>query len=55
LDILEKAFVIKRVFGFPRNLRKEIAKNSRFYFLDNGIRNAVISNLNSLDSRDGVG
>lgn len=55
LDILEKAFVVKRVFGFSRNLRKEITKNSRFYFLDNGIRNAVIGNFNSLDSRDDIG
>lgn len=55
LDILEKAFVIKRVSGFSRNLRKEITKNSRFYFLDNGVRNAVIGNFNALDSRDDVG
>ena len=55
LDLLEKTFIIKRVFGFSRNLRKEITKTSRFYFLDNGIRNAVISNFNDLDSRDDVG
>lgn len=55
LDLLEKVFVIKRVFGFSRNLRKEITKNSRFYFYDNGIRNAIINNFNSLDTRDDVG
>jgi len=55
LDVLEKSFIIKRVFGFSRNLRKEITKTSRFYFLDNGIRNAIIGNLNELDSRDDVG
>jgi predicted AAA+ superfamily ATPase len=55
LDILEKAFVIKRVFGFARNLRKEVTKTSRFYFLDTGIRNAIIDNLNPLDSRDDSG
>ena len=32
LDLLEKAFVLKRVHGFSRNLRKEITKNARFYF-----------------------
>jgi len=55
LDLLEKAFVVKRVFGFSRNLRKEITKNSRFYFIDNGIRNALINSFNPLESRNDVG
>lgn len=55
LDLLEKAFVIKRVYGFSRNLRKEITKMSRFYFFDNGIRNAIIQNFNSLDLRNDIG
>lgn len=55
LDLLEKAFVIMRVRGFSRNLRKEISKTARYYFLDNGIRNAVINNFNLLDTRNDVG
>lgn len=55
LDILEKVFVIKRVYGFSRNLRKEITKMSRFYFFDNGIRNAIIKNFNPLDLRNDLG
>ena len=55
LDLLEKAFVIRRIPGFSRNLRKEVSKNPRYCFLDNGIRNAVIRNFNSLDMRDDVG
>ena len=55
LDILEKAFVIFKIQGFSRNLRKEISKAPRFYFWDNGIRNVVISNTNPLESRDDVG
>ena len=55
LDLLEKTFIIKRVFGFSRNLRKEINKTSRYYFYDNGIRNALINNFNSLDSRIDTG
>ena len=43
LDIFEKAFIIKRIGGFSRNLRKEIVSKAKYYFLDNGIRNAVIS------------
>ncbi len=55
LDLLEKGFVIYRLTGFSRNLRKEIAKKHKYYFIDNGIRNAVISQFNSLDLRNDVG
>ncbi len=55
LDLLEKSFVIKKVNGFSRNLRKEITKNSRYYFIDNGIRNAVINNFNPLNLRNDAG
>lgn len=55
LDLLEKAFVIFKVGGFSRNLRKEIAKTSRYYFYDNGVRNALIENFNELALRDDKG
>jgi len=55
LELLEKVFIIKRVGGFSRNLRNEITKTYRYYFIDNGIRNAVINNFNQLTSRDDVG
>ena len=55
LDLLSKVFILHKVEGFSRNLRKEITKNSRWYFLDNGIRNAVIANFNSIESRNDVG
>jgi hypothetical protein len=55
LDLLEKAFVIQKLSGFSRNLRSEITKNCRYYFLDNGIRNALINNFNSLQLRNDVG
>lgn len=55
LDLLEKGFVIKRLGGFSRNLRNEINSKSKYYFLDNGIRNALISQFNSLGQRDDVG
>jgi uncharacterized protein len=51
LDLLSKVFVIYQVRGFSRNLRKEVTKSSRWYFYDNGIRNAVINNFNRLDMR----
>jgi hypothetical protein len=55
LDVLEKVFVIFRMRGFSRNLRKEIAKSHRYYFYDNGIRNSLIQNFNPLHLRDDVG
>lgn len=55
LDLLEKGFVIRRIGGFSRNLRKEVVSKAKYYFLDNGIRNAVISQFNPLDARNDVG
>ena len=55
LDLLRKVFILHKVEGFSRNLRKEITKNSRWYFLDNGIRNAVIANFNPIESRNDIG
>ena len=55
LDILEKAFVIVRVGGFSRNLRNEVTSKAKYYFLDNGVRNAVIGQYNLLDSRNDLG
>ncbi|MFH0951302.1 MAG: ATP-binding protein [bacterium] len=55
LDLLEKGFVIKRLGGFSRNLRNEINSKSKYYFLDNGIRNALISQFNDLEQRNDIG
>lgn len=48
LDLLEQVFVLINIRGFSRNLRKEVTKTSRYYFCDNGIRNALINNFNYL-------
>ncbi|PIS22596.1 ATPase [candidate division WWE3 bacterium CG08_land_8_20_14_0_20_41_10] len=55
LDLLEKSFVIINLRGFSKNLRSEITKTSKYYFYDNGIRNAVIGNFNYLANRNDVG
>ncbi|MBI2287891.1 MAG: ATP-binding protein [Chloroflexi bacterium] len=55
LDLLEKSFIIFKLRGYSRNLRKEITKKHKYYFFDNGIRNTVISNFNDLPMRDDVG
>lgn len=52
LDLFEKSFVIFNIRGFSKNLRKEVTKKSKYYFYDNGIRNAIISNFNGLEFRN---
>jgi predicted AAA+ superfamily ATPase len=55
LDILEKMFVLVNIRGFSRNLRKEITKTSHYYFVDVGLRNALIRNFTSLSLRNDAG
>jgi hypothetical protein len=55
LDLLEKTFIIKSLPGYRRNLRTTVYKKQKYYFLDTGIRNAVISSFNSIDKRNDLG
>lgn len=55
IDLLEKTYVIFRLGSFSRNLRSELKKSRKIYFVDNGIRNAVINNFNPLALRDDTG
>lgn len=55
LDLLAQVFIIYRVGAFSRNLRKEISKGAKWYFYDNGIRNAIVSEFKSLHLRNDIG
>lgn len=55
IDLLEKAFVIFRLTGFSRNLRKEVVKMDKIYFNDLGVRNTLINNFNPISQRNDVG
>ena len=55
LDLLEKTFIVKRVYALSRNLRNEIRRGFKVYFIDIGIRNSLIQNLNTMQFRDDVG
>jgi predicted AAA+ superfamily ATPase len=55
LDLLEKAFVLYRLNGFSRNLRQEVSNKSKYYFLDTGIRNAIIAQFSRLEERNDQG
>ena len=55
LDLLTKVFIIYQRRGFSRNLRKEIVKSSKWYFFDNGVRNALIGQFQPLALRQDTG
>lgn len=55
LDLLSKVFILHKVTGFSKNLDNEITKKAKWYFYDNGIRNAIISSFNPLHLRDDIG
>lgn len=55
LDLLSKVFIIFRLSGFSKNLRKEISKGQKWYFFDNGVRNAIISEFKPINLRNDIG
>jgi len=55
LEILEKAYVIVSVHPYSKNPRREIGGRYKIYFVDLGIRNAIIGDFNSLDLRKDIG
>ncbi len=55
IDILEKSFILMRLPGLGRNPRTDLRKKNKYYFMDTGIRNALISNFNPTDLRADCG
>jgi len=55
IRILEQAFIIFPLRPFSRNLRNELKKLRKIYFVDTGIRNALINNFNPLSLRQDAG
>lgn len=55
IDLLEKAFVVFRVASFQRNKRNELKKSRKIYFVDNGIRNAVLDQWQTPSLRQDMG
>ena len=48
-------FIIYPLSGYSCNLRKEVTKSKKWYFYDNGIRNALINNFSPLHARNDIG
>jgi uncharacterized protein len=55
IELLEKSFVIYRLGTLKRNLRSEVAVKSKYYFYDNGIRNAIINQFHEPGLRSDTG
>lgn len=55
LDLLAKVQILFKLNGFSSNLRKEVTKSSKWYFFDNGIRNALINDFRLVPLRQDMG
>ena len=55
VHMLEQAFVIFRLRALSRNVRNELKKSRKIYFVDNGVRNALIANFNPVNLRSDAG
>jgi uncharacterized protein len=55
LDLLSKVFIIYRLSAYSTNHRKGISKGFKWYFFDNGIRNAVINDFKLMPLRNDIG
>jgi len=55
IQLLEESYVLFRLDPLSTNPRKEISTSRKIYFVDNGIRNAVINNFDPLSLRNDHG
>ncbi len=55
IDLLEKCYIVFRLTALSRNVRTELKKSRKIYFYDNGIRNALMHNLNPMAIRQDTG
>jgi predicted AAA+ superfamily ATPase len=55
LDLLAKVFIVYKLGAYSTNLRKEVSKNAKWFFYDNGIRNAIINDFRLPSLRNDMG
>lgn len=55
INYLEKTYILKRIYPFFKNTRKEISKSPVVYFLDLGLRNYTLGVLGNLTRPDDLG
>ncbi|MEK7564595.1 MAG: ATP-binding protein [Patescibacteria group bacterium] len=56
IKLLEQSYIIKKVKSYAKNGRNELKKSFKIYFVDTGIRNAVLGDIaSSLENRKDKG
>lgn len=55
IDLLEKSYIVFRLYSYSRNMRNELKHSRKIYFYDNGVRNALISTFTPVENRMDVG
>jgi predicted AAA+ superfamily ATPase len=55
IRLLEQSYIIKIIRSFSNNPRKEIKKAFKIYFMDIGVRNAIIDETSSVENRKDKG
>ena len=51
LTLLEQSYIIKRIYAFSNNPRNEMRKGFKVFFLDTGVRNALVDISTTMNDR----
>ena len=55
IEIFEQSFILFRLYPYSKNKRDEILKSAKIFFYDTGVRNALIEDFSSLETRTDKG
>lgn len=55
LDLLQKVYILFKLPSYSTNQRNELSKGAKWYFFDNGIRNAIIQDFRVPGLRNDLG
>jgi len=55
IEIFEQSFILFRLYPYSKKKRDEISKSAKIFFYDTGVRNALIGDFSSLESRTDKG
>jgi len=55
INLLEEAYIIFKLPSYSANLRNELKKSKKIYFIDTGVRNAVINQFQPFSLRNDIG
>lgn len=55
IQILEQTFIIFKLPAYSNNVRKELRRGRKYYFFDIGLRNALINDFSTINTRQDIG